>query len=115
MNKELPLSPDHMPAGLYNDLRWLSRTLMDLKEFECVDIHIEKEINDLGENVGICDVDIETRQRRLTAKHKDIRNALWFATTLADQANEAELQRRDSVRKNALAKLSQEERQSLGI
>lgn len=110
----LPQSPEEMPGDWHNDQREIRNALVSLDQYACVDIHWERDFaasEATGENVGEWEVLIESGRRRVTAKHREITNALWYALKVADAAYEA----RQAARQAALNKLTPAEKQLLGI
>jgi pantothenate synthetase len=89
-----------------------------LDQYACVDIHWEcnHAVSEAtGENVGEWEVAIESGNRRVTAKHREITNALWYALKVAEAQADAAYEARQAARQAALNKLTPAEKQLLGI
>lgn len=114
----LPQSPNDMPSELRIDAREIRNMVVSLDQYSCVDIHWEcdhRVSEACGENVGEWEVLIEDGPRQIRSKHRDITNALWFVTTLADADSIAAYQAQQEARAAALAKLTTAEKKILGI
>lgn len=119
MKNKLPESAEEMPIAFHNgDDNTLRNCLMSLDNFRAVSINWEMDVaatNATGESCGEWTVEITTRRRTFTAKHSSLTNALWFAYTLADAADTEAYEQREKARADALAKLSPDERNALGL
>ncbi len=114
---KLPTSPDEMPHD-WDQHHNLRNTILGLGGYPYVSIHYEMDVrksNALGESVGKWDVEIQVGRKCIKAEHEDIRNALWYVTTLASAVDDAEYERRKKAKSDALAKLTDEEKRLLGL
>lgn len=71
--------------------------------------------NGTGEAMGYWEVVISAAGEQFRGKSENIQSALWYASECADAARAEMWQRRESDRKKALAKLTEEERKLLGV
>lgn len=107
-----------MPSSFHNDANELRSCLLSLGGFTSVEIYWETDValsNAMGERHGKWMVVIETARNTIRGTHAELTNALWYASTLANAANSGEYERREQARKDALAKLSPEDRKVLGV
>lgn len=115
---ELPTSPNDFPHELHGDENWLRNTIVSLDTFTCVDIHWEMDVratNATGEATGEWEVTIESGRKQIRSRHYDILNALWYAVELANSHESERWQKLDETRKNALSKLSDDEKRALNL
>lgn len=118
MKTELPKSPDDMPMEWHNDDIAIRNCVVTLDSNRCVDIHWEQDDQQTqlsGEPEGQWTVEIRNSAGRFVGKHREITNALWFATTIADARWSDNYKQREEMRDKALAKLSAEDRVLLGL
>ena len=114
----IPKSPSEMPTTWHNNEREIRNAIVSLDQYDCVDIHWERDIaasEATGDNVGEWDVFIESGKRRVTAKHREITNALWFAIHVSHAQEYSAYGEQQAARKAALNKLTPTEKQLLGI
>jgi hypothetical protein len=114
----IPKSPSEMPTNWHNNEREIRNAIVSLDQYDYVDIHWERDIaasEATGDNVGEWDVLIESGKRRVTAKHREITNAIWFAIQVIDAQADADYEIQQAARKAALNKLTLTEKQLLGI
>lgn len=114
----IPTSPNDMPSEWHNNERELRNILVSLDQFDCVDICWERDnaaSNACGETVGEWSVLIEDGPRTIRAKHTQVTNAIWYASTVAEAQHDEAYEKRQSGRAAALAKLTQEDRKLLGV
>ncbi len=117
---KLPTSPNDMPwAYSSENPNWLRNTLVTLNNFSVVDLHWEndwRESNKTGEPAGDWELMIETAHgKRISGKHENIENVLWYVTTLAENADSDAWKKQEADREAALAKLTPDERRLLRL
>ena len=117
---KMPTSPNDMPwAYSSENPNWLRNTLVTLNDYSVVDLHWEndwRESNKTGEPAGEWELTIETAHgKRISSKHEDIENVLWYVTTLAENAESEGWKKQEADREAALAKLTPDERRLLRL
>jgi len=118
--KAIPRSPDDMPFEQHQQgPNWLRNILVTLNQHSLVDLHWENDwdaSNKSGEPEGEWHILVETaRGKRISAKHADIENLLWYVDEVASIVHTVTYQEFEAARKAALEKLSEDERRILGI
>ena len=94
---------------------WLCNALVTLNNYSVVDLHW-CESNKTGKSAGEWKLMIETAHgKRITGKHTDIENVLWYVTTLADNADSEAWKKQEADREAALRKLTPDERRLLRL
>lgn len=117
---KMPTSPNDMPWAYESENpNWLRNTLVTLNNYSVVDLHWEndwRESNKTGEPAGEWELMIETAHgKRISGKHEDIENVLWYVTTLAENADSEAWKKQEADRDAALAKLTPDERRLLRL
>ncbi len=119
-DRKMPSSPNDMPWDYSSqNPNWLRNTIVTLNNFSVVDLHGENdwhETNKTGEPEGEWEMMIETAHgKRISGKHHDIENVLWYVTTLAEHSEDEDWRKQEAAREAALSKLTKEERRLLRI
>lgn len=115
---ELPTNPGHMPLKFLQNMEWLRHAFYDLQSMaDDVEIRFEASTDECGcdDSDGIWEVEVSSGPKRFTAKHERIENALWFVLEHLNAKDRTDYENRERKRREALSKLSVDERRLLGL
>lgn len=114
--EKLPTKPDAMPLELLRDDSYVRHAMYDLKGMaEVIEIRFEFDESECecDDDEGTWEVEAWHGNKRFSASHERIENALWFVLAHMTAKDRTDFEEQERKRKEALAKLTEEEKRLL--